>query len=539
MVDVRKTFLNMQVPPASSVLTEANKLVSDPNSRIENLSLCISQDPFLSLEILKKANSMLFTDGKASTTSIKNAIIRLGRDAIKSILFSLQAIKEPKEEIILNFLNLYRDKSKRVSIVTRIFTKVIDKNLEEDCSITGLYTYLAYILSALSFKEDFLEFPTKMPLATLRFKIEKKYKINIEESARAYLRKNNIVNSLVDGLDKEEQIKNDKKKLLLRNIVWSSFEFVEAFDSNNWGKLASTSNISSKSSIRTLLLTEKQYNEIYNRAAGFFISHKLLQSHKKASEQELENTNESSLEQTLDLECKEEKRTSDVPLEKDLKIKISKEECKVEQLDSLENKKKVCLNVKGFDNFKLDDAVNNKKFVPRKRSSEIVFVEPEKSNIRKTNKLAKQTEFILDTTLRSEDALEKILNALIKNNAFKRTALIVISEDRKSGLVVYSRGILENGQMIDITDELSPLAQCFLKLQSYGNKESENSPFGSKSYAISPIDADHPTPVILYADCGDDILTFESRRVFRAVVDVLNQKLPTLPGGIPIEVKKS
>ena len=58
----------------------------------------------------------------------KNAIIRLGRDAIKSILFSLQAIKEPKEEIILNFLNLYRDKSKRVSIVTRIFTKVIDKN---------------------------------------------------------------------------------------------------------------------------------------------------------------------------------------------------------------------------------------------------------------------------------------------------------------------------------------------------------------------------------------------------------------------------
>ncbi|MEZ4753703.1 MAG: hypothetical protein R3A13_05255 [Bdellovibrionota bacterium] len=62
-------------------------------------------------------------------------------------------------------------------------------------------------------------------------------------------------------------------------------------------------------------------------------------------------------------------------------------------------------------------------------------------------------------------------------------------------------------------------------------------PFGSKAFALSPIDADHDTPVALYADCGvDGSITFEARRIFRTVVEIHNQKLPSLPGGIPVEL---
>jgi len=115
----------------------------------------------------------------------------------------------------------------------------------------------------------------------------------------------------------------------------------------------------------------------------------------------------------------------------------------------------------------------------------------------------------------------------------------VVSKDRKTAIVVACRGpTFGGGQTLQLDDPLNPLAQCLSKVQSFGRKNNNISPFGSKAFAVSPIDADHDTPVALYADCGENgALTFESRRIFRNVVEILNQKLPTLPGGIPVEIK--
>jgi hypothetical protein len=138
----------------------------------------------------------------------------------------------------------------------------------------------------------------------------------------------------------------------------------------------------------------------------------------------------------------------------------------------------------------------------------------------------------------SEELLSSLLAKLIDEGPFEKTALIVVSKDRLHALVVAARGPnIGPGQRIALNDPLSPLAQCFSKVQSFGNRENEASPFGSKAFAVAPIDADHDTPVALYADCGTEgSISFEARRIFRNVVDLLNQKLPHIPGGIPVEV---
>jgi hypothetical protein len=117
--------------------------------------------------------------------------------------------------------------------------------------------------------------------------------------------------------------------------------------------------------------------------------------------------------------------------------------------------------------------------------------------------------------------------------------LIVVSKDKSQAIVVAARGPnIGNGQKLSITDPLNPLAQCFTKVQSFGNRESEYSPFGSKSFSLAPINADHDTPVARYADCGNDrAISFEARRVFRTVVEILNERLPQIPGGIPVELR--
>jgi hypothetical protein len=139
---------------------------------------------------------------------------------------------------------------------------------------------------------------------------------------------------------------------------------------------------------------------------------------------------------------------------------------------------------------------------------------------------------------RSEDLLRDILGILTEDGPFEKTALMVVSKDRKTSIVIAARGPqIATGQQLLLDDPLSPLAQCFTKVQSFGNRASPESPWGSKAFALSPIDANHETPVALYADCGiSGSITFEARRIFRVVVEILNQKLPTIPGGLPVEL---
>jgi hypothetical protein len=138
----------------------------------------------------------------------------------------------------------------------------------------------------------------------------------------------------------------------------------------------------------------------------------------------------------------------------------------------------------------------------------------------------------------SEELLSNLLSTLIDDGPFEKTAIIVISEDRKNATVVAARGPnIGNGQRLSLDDPLSPLAQSISKIQSFGRKESSVSPFGSKAFAVAPLDTHHHTPVALYADCGsDNAITFEARRIFRSVVDMVNEKIRDLPGGIPYEI---
>lgn len=136
-----------------------------------------------------------------------------------------------------------------------------------------------------------------------------------------------------------------------------------------------------------------------------------------------------------------------------------------------------------------------------------------------------------------EELLSTLLSMLVDQGPFEKTALIVISKDRKNAVVVAARGPnIGNGQKLVLDDALSPLAQCLSKIQSFGREGSAVSPFGSKAFAVAPIDAQHDSPVALYADCGNEAaITFEARRIFRTVVEMINYRLKSLPGGIPNE----
>jgi hypothetical protein len=120
---------------------------------------------------------------------------------------------------------------------------------------------------------------------------------------------------------------------------------------------------------------------------------------------------------------------------------------------------------------------------------------------------------------------------------FEKAAIIVVSKDKSEGLVTAARGSISPGTRIELDLAFSPIAQGISKVQSTKDPTQSLSPFGSSTFALAPLKADHQTPVCLYADCGkDNTISFETRRTFRGLVGVVNTIMPRLPGGLLNEI---
>ena len=194
VVQNKKTsLLSIVIPVSADILQESIRLVNNKNTRIENLAICASQDPALVIEILKNANTSFFSGGKTITTSVKSALTRLGGDTINSILTGLQSRPEPENEKVFEILNLYRDKSKRASIIARMFSESINKMIEEECLASGLFLYLGYILAIMSLGEDFVKIAENNSQATLKFKLAKDYNIDVDYSFNKYNSNRNLI----------------------------------------------------------------------------------------------------------------------------------------------------------------------------------------------------------------------------------------------------------------------------------------------------------------------------------------------------------
>ena len=76
---------NLPTPPI--VFTQITKVVNDPNTSAYNIASIISEDPALTAKVLKLTNSSFY--GIAGTiTNVKQAIVILGMEAIKSLVIS-------------------------------------------------------------------------------------------------------------------------------------------------------------------------------------------------------------------------------------------------------------------------------------------------------------------------------------------------------------------------------------------------------------------------------------------------------------------
>lgn len=525
-----------------SVWNEARRLVSDKNIRVEDLAICASQDPVIVIELIKISNAMYFSGGRQSITSTKASIVRLGSDVVLETLDRMKDRPAFDNEGITNWFEIHRSRCKRTAIVARMLSEAVAKTLSDDCQTAGLLLNVGEMLATAHLGEQYVNLAEQMARTTVIYRLAQDFKYDVERMGVTYLRRNGIPEALLFAVDREASSKS-KDRAIMKPICFAAGEIVDAFDANRWEKLSPGKTLPPKSNLRILQLNEQQYLKIYERAGEYLFSSKLLDEKKKQGDVPAESNEpiavSTSAAPSADSSALQNEiqgmlsniSTAETPAPKTAKPPAAaKPETKVtviaESLASVE------------EQFSLKKNPAEKPKTVRQKVKSQPTVAPPQAASAKAREMVSNISDMFEGAQTSEELLSCLLAKLVDSGPFEKSALIVVSKDRKQALVVAARGPnIGNGQRITIDDPLNPLAQCFSKVQSFGTKENQCSPFGSKAFALAPINADHDTPVALYADCGaNGAITFEARRIFRTVVELLNQKLPQIPGGIPVEL---
>jgi HD-like signal output (HDOD) protein len=546
-------------PPDRLIWQEARRLAADKNVRVEDLATCASQDPVLVIEFLKVANAMFFSGGRQSITSVKTAIIRLGSDVLVDTLNQLEErppIEDPK---LSRWFEMHRNRCRRTSIIARMLSETLSKTLADDCQAAALFMYLGEMLAVTHFGQEYLDLAEKHTRSSLNYRLSQDLKFDVEKANITYLQRQGIPEGLVFAVDRDSSAKS-KDRAVMKPICFAAAELVEAFEANRWEKLAPGKQLPAKSAVRILPLSEQQYLKIYERASEYLYSDKALEERRK------DNTNKiGAVATTVEAAAVPNIITTPEPfpetssLDKEISdlintvhkappppdkapppplTKTNSRSAPPEPPRKMTAIKEVDESINdATDQFSIKES-KDKVRVVRQTTPPPIRKQPPALVSKRGAQVVSNISNMFEQAQTSEELLAQLLAMLVDNGPFEKSALIVVSKTKRNAIVVAARGpMIGTGQKLDIDDPLNPLAQCFSKVQSFGNKESDLSPFGSKSFALAPINADHETPVALYADCGNDkAITFEARRVFRTVVEILNERLPLIPGGIPVEL---
>lgn len=558
--------LAVQFPADPVIWNEARRLAGDKNVRVEELATAAAQDPVVVIELLRISNAMYFAGGRSAITSARTAIVRLGSDVVIGCLDEIKTRPSIVDPDVSHYLEIHRSRAKRTAIVARILAEALNRPMADDCQTAGLLTSIGEMIAVVHFEHRYVSLAEEYSRQGVLYRLVNELRFDPEKMGLEYLRKSGIPEALLFALDREARARS-RERAIMKPLTMAAVEMVDSFDSNRWEKIAPGQTIPPKSNLRLLQITDAQYLRIYERSSEYLFSARLFEERKK--QEAIKSPEILQFDTPEELESQQDSLQSEIQLliRGDLAPDEESEPKEATPVASVaEPTGEAEIEPPSFPDddaedwggieerpvetaiHELDENIEEQFDLGALRAQnkrEARSQEPSgpvKAPVMlsaKANTVVASVNSMLEEASTSEELLSELLDMLTEGGPFKKSALIVVSKDRKQALVVTARGEgIGNGQRLILDDPLSPLAQCFSKVQSFGTRESKNSPFGSKSFALAPIDADHDTPVALYADCGNDgAISFEARRVFRTVVELLNQQLPKVPGGIPVEYR--
>ena len=546
------------IPPLASALDDAIRLSANKNVKVDDFCSCAFQDPVLCIELLRRANSLEFGVAKVAITSLPNAIMRLGWQEVHSMVSDLASAEPLDSPQKAKWLEIHRRRCRRAGMIARLIADTVSRDLSQPAHMSGLFLYLGDILAVLQIGDLYVNLAESNPSPRVNYRIATDYGFDTEEMGLDYLRITGVPNSITDVIDKNTHQKEISKHLL-RPIVFSASELVECFEAGKLQRYESLNDLPNNSQLRLFKFIEAQYDRMFLKIRACLMSDYDISDATNATYNQLLAESGSSL--GPDKPARESGAV--LTEEEKIKTRLAKLRSLIEKTRSQSSKStpspnplptteepkpsestllspKAAVAAIDFSEDLADDfGLRDSPHLRQKIRSRNVFVDDNASTPQET----KLTSPMLSTAARtlsraqnSEQLMAMVLTTLMQCG-FEKAAIIVVSKDKSEGLVTAARGAINPGTRIKLDLIFSPIAQGISKVQSTKDPTQLLSLFGSSTYAVAPLKADHHTPVSIYADCGKDCtISFETRRNFRGLINIVNTIMPRLPGGLLNEI---
>ena len=136
------------IPVFHAVALRLQQMMNDNSYRIEEAIKLVNEDPSLSAEMLKQANTTYYS-GKVPITTIKNAIVRLGSQQIVNLAFTASMVDSRSDNQLVNKYMENLCHHSHVVAITSACLAVEFRNDNKASEINPDEVYLAGLLHAV------------------------------------------------------------------------------------------------------------------------------------------------------------------------------------------------------------------------------------------------------------------------------------------------------------------------------------------------------------------------------------------------------
>jgi HD-like signal output (HDOD) protein len=605
------------LPPSPLVCQNVKALLSNRKSRLDELTETLSQDPILIIELLKVVNSVSMSATRGQTLAVSKAIIALGSEQLSELVSSIAARSKMYPPNVAEIYDIQRERCIKTGNVARIIASKKASHLVSAAHTAGTLFSIGDMVAVAFLKETYLKlFEELEARSKVMYRLVQDFDFDIEEVAVKYLAYNGVPEE-VTGILKRTGANLSADAVQVKTICCAAAEMLEAFEAGKWEKLAPDKKLTSKSSLRMLQLSERDYASVYEDVGAYLNPHndtsKPDVSVVDAEEQqvliaELSVASELGLSAStvgdnagLAAKSKSEASSQDKAQESstDFNIEESEQEYDTSTTDSgsddqedqseatysepKQSEQRASSDLKRSPSQKIDSAAISSPAInplggfaetlkqlgldkPRTLTtpSEALRVEAENeaielaelcesgtpftvaelkaqlssSVVEKTEQFLKLLENSIEDVESCQELVDQVMQLLISEGPFKSTALLILDKANRKAKVVSTAGASSKKLTEIQIDEqgISSLLKSGFKVQSVGHGESRYSPFASSTYALAALDPIEKQQALLYADSGKfGVIHLASRRIFRKVVQIVNQKLKDLPGAFSSE----
>ncbi len=141
IADIEKKFLhdNVKLPSLPEMALHIQSALTEKELSLSQISGIIQSDPAISTRVIQVANSPIFGSNQ-NMTSIKNAIAKIGLDAIHAIVISvaLRELFKPDSALLIKTMAQYYENSIRTGVIAYVLARNIPGYERDRAFLSGL-----------------------------------------------------------------------------------------------------------------------------------------------------------------------------------------------------------------------------------------------------------------------------------------------------------------------------------------------------------------------------------------------------------------